>query len=91
MQKLLKSFANDVIKAKAQNELWLVNNAQDKILFGANQSLKNKKAKANALSKFFKAVQKLLAFIHFAKENDVMNGKGRTNRSIKKIIEGQTV
>ena len=39
---------------------------------------------------FFKAAQKLLAFIHFAKENDVMNGKGRTNRSIKKIIEGQT-
>lgn len=53
MQILLKSFANDVI-SKAQNELRLVNNAQDKILFGANQSLKNKKAKANALGKFFK-------------------------------------
>lgn len=39
---------------------------------------------------FFKAAQKLLAFIHFAKENDVVNGKSRTNRSIKKIIEGQT-
>ena len=38
----------------------------------------------------FKAAQKLLAFIHFAKENDVVNGKSRTNRSIKKIIEGQT-
>lgn len=38
----------------------------------------------------FKAVQKLLAFICSAKENDIMNGKGRTNRSIKKITEGQT-
>lgn len=38
----------------------------------------------------FKATQKPLAFISSAKENDFMNRKGRTNGSIKKIIEGQT-
>lgn len=38
----------------------------------------------------FKAVQKLLAFVCCAKESDLMNGKGKTNGSIKKIIRGQT-
>lgn len=38
----------------------------------------------------FKAVQKPLAFTCCAKENDLMNGKGRTNRSMKKINEGRT-
>lgn len=37
-----------------------------------------------------KATQKPLAFIFSAKENDFMSRKGRTNGSIKKIIEGQT-
>lgn len=38
----------------------------------------------------FKAVEKLLAFVRSVKDNGLMNGQGRTNRSIKKINEGQT-
>lgn len=38
----------------------------------------------------FKAVQKLLAFVCSAKENDLTNGKGRINGSIKKIMEDYT-
>lgn len=37
----------------------------------------------------FKAIPKLLAFICSAKENDLMNGKGRKIRGIKKITEVQ--
>lgn len=90
MQILLKSFANDVIKAKAQNELWLVNNAQDKILFGANQSLKIKRQKQMPWVNFSKLFKSSWPSFTLPRRMTLWMERIRTNRSIK-IIEGQTV